>query len=72
MPNAPVVAFAVPVPSTLVPFESYSVTVLPGAAVPSILTWVKSVMPSPSVPLSVVASSVRPVGAASAATTVTA
>ncbi len=70
MPNAPVVASAVPVPSTVVPLLSYSVTALPGSAVPSILTCVKLVIPSPWVPLSVVASSDRPVGAAGAAVSI--
>src|SRR6266436_4090859 len=66
MPNAPVVGSDTPVPMTVVPFVSYSVTVLPGSAVPSIFTCVKLVMPSPSVPLSVVLSSDSPVGAAGA------
>src|SRR6266404_2007897 len=66
MPNAPVVASDAPVPMTVVPLVSYSVTVLPASAVPSIFTCEKLVTPSPSVPLSVVGSSVRPVGIAGA------
>ena len=58
------VAFAWPEPSTVVP--SYSVTVLPGSAVPSIFTAVKLVKPSPLVPLSVDGSSESWVGAAGA------
>src|SRR5258706_158261 len=67
MPNAPVVASDAPVPMTVVPFVSYSMTVLPGSAVPSIFTCAKLVIPSPSVPLSVVLSRESPVGAAGAA-----
>src|SRR5258705_5729889 len=66
MLNAPVVALAMPVPSTVLPFVSYNVTVLPGSAVPSIFACEKLVTPSPNVPLSVVGSSVRPVGIAGA------
>lgn len=61
--KAPVAALAVPVPSTVLPLLSYSVTVLPGSAVPLIFACEKLVMPSPGVPLSVVESSARPVGA---------
>src|SRR6266478_7156695 len=66
MLNEPVVALAMPEPSTVVPLVSYSVTVLPGSAVPSIFTCVKLVIPSPFAPLSVVLSSDSPVGAAGA------
>src|SRR6266436_10106321 len=62
MPNAPVVGSDAPVPMTVVPFVSYSVTVLPGSAVPSIFTCVKLVMPSPLALLLVAESSNNPVG----------
>src|SRR6266851_659539 len=63
MLNTPVMAFAVPVPITVLPSVSYSVTVLPASAVPSIFTACTLVLLSPAMPLSVVGSRVRPVGA---------
>src|SRR5258705_424814 len=66
MLNAPVVALAMPVPSTVLPFVSYNVTVLPASAVPSIFSCVKLVIPSPFALLSVVLSSDSPVGATGA------
>src|SRR5258706_167282 len=63
MLNAPVVALAMPEPSTVVPLVSYSVTVLPASAGPSIFGCVKLVIPSPFALLSVVLSSDSPVGA---------